>query len=50
MGQYDLERAATWALIGSPKQDVDTKQDRINNVANGSVHANSEIDYKKVEP
>ena len=48
MGQYDLERAATWAMIGSHKHQDDTKHNNIE-VTDDNAHTNSEIDYKKVK-
>lgn len=57
VGQYDLERAATWALIGKnqPEQPQQQHQSSVtpNNTetVNDKVHcsdSSSEIDYKKV--
>lgn len=49
MGQFDLERAATWAMIGSHRHQDDTNIEIQNNVPKEdyNVHINKEIDYKK---
>ena len=49
MGQFDLERAATWAMIGSHKHQDDNNIEIQNNVPKEdyNVHINKEIDYKK---
>ena len=50
MGQFDLERAATWAMIGSHRHQDETNIEIQNNVPkdNYNVHIKKEIDYKKV--
>ena len=50
MGQFDLERAATWAMIGSHRHQDDNNIEIQNNVPkeNYNVHIKKEIDYKKV--
>ena len=59
VGQYDLERAATWAMIGSNKQEDDVKQhvsgvitpkqSVTETVTTKPSSVSQEIDYKKVE-
>ena len=57
VSQYDLERAATWAMIGSNKGAVmhnrdgfqsDTKTREESSDKDLSKNKTSEIDYKKV--